>query len=121
MISKSFGTTVSANNARASRTISGPKYRLERCVSTSMRAAAIRASSAAWAAVEWPVSSALVRSSSENVASWTSTSASFAASSTVRAGRVSPEITTFRPGLGGPSTCSGRTVDPPMSSTASPR
>ena len=52
MISKSLGTTVSAKIARASRAISGPKYLFERCVSTSRRTAATRASSAACAAVE---------------------------------------------------------------------
>ena len=112
MISKSLGTTVSGKTSRASRAISGPKYRFERCVSASMRTPAAAASPAAPAAVECAVSSARSRSSSAKVASWTRTSASFATSRTLAAGAVSPAKTILRPGRGGPRTCSGRTSPP---------
>jgi hypothetical protein len=69
MISKSLGTTVSGKISRASRAISGPKYRFERCVSASIRTSAALATAAAPAAVECRVSSARARSSSANVAS----------------------------------------------------
>src|SRR5204863_299876 len=116
--SKSFGTTVSGKIVRASRAISGPKYRFDRCVSASSETSASRASSAASSAVECAVSRARSRSSSRNVASWTSTSASRAASRTIGEGAVSPAMTSFRPGRGGPSTPSGVTTTPSRSSTS---
>jgi hypothetical protein len=85
-----------------------------------MRAPAADASSAALVAVACSVSSARWRSSSENVDSWTSRSASRAASRTDSAARVSPARTTFLPGRAGPSTCSGLTVVPSGSATVSP-
>ena len=117
MISKSLGTTVSGKTSRASRAISGPKYRFERCVRASMRTPAAAATPAAPTAVECAVSSARSRSSSAKVASWTRTSASFATSRTLAAGAVSPASTILRPGRGGPRTCSGRTSPPSGSST----
>src|SRR5436190_2342675 len=63
MMSKSLGTTVSENIARASRAISGPKYRFDRCVSARSDTSASRAISAASSAVEWAVSRARSRSS----------------------------------------------------------
>src|SRR2546430_6271085 len=53
--SKSFGTTVSGKMVRASRAISGPKERFDRCVSARKDTSASRASSAASSAVEWAV------------------------------------------------------------------
>jgi hypothetical protein len=52
MISKSLGTTVSGKTRRASRAISGPKYRFERCVRARILTLAARAISAAATAVE---------------------------------------------------------------------
>src|SRR4051812_23265432 len=78
--SKSRGTTVSANVSRASFSTSRPKYRDERCVSASIRTSAAAATCAASRAVECDVSRARSRSSSQNVASWTSNSALWARS-----------------------------------------
>src|SRR5215210_2570878 len=85
MISRSRGTTVSGKIAWASRSISPPKYRFDRCVRTRRPTSARRATSAASVAVEWSVSCARSRSSSANVASWTRRSAPRAASTTLRA------------------------------------
>ena len=74
------------------------------------------ASSAAWRAVEWPVSIARSRSSVVKVASWTRTSAPSAATRTMSHGEVSPEKTSRRPWRCSPMTCSGATP-----STVSPR
>ena len=63
--------------------------------------------SAAWRAVEWPVSRARSCSSSRNVASCTSRSARWAKTSVAWQGAVSPEITIRRPRRGSPITCSG--------------
>src|SRR5919198_3780799 len=75
MISKSLGTTDSPKTERASSTTSRPAYRVDRCVSASSRTSASFAIVAAWSAVEWSVSAARSRSSSQNVASCTSRSA----------------------------------------------
>ena len=85
-------------------------------MSASSPTPASAASSAAWRAVEWPVSSARSRSSEVKVASWTSTSAPSAATRTMSHGDVSPENTNLRPRRVWPTTCSGAT---PL--TVSPR
>src|SRR5262245_30303752 len=113
MISKSLGTTVSAKTSRASRAASRPEYRLERCVRASSSTPASQATVAASAAVECDVSRARSRSSSRKVASCTSTSAAAAASVTEGDGAVSPAMTSFLPGRGGPRTCSGWMMRPP--------
>ena len=81
----------------------------------------MRATSAASPAVECSVSRARARSSARNVASWTSTSAPVAASTTDFAGAVSPVTTIVRPRRGEPTTSSGRTTRPDESVTGSPR
>src|SRR5207302_3730657 len=81
--SKSLGTTLAGKIACASFAISGPKYRFDRCVNASIATPACRPTSAAWVAVWWSVSAARSRSSSANVASVTSTSASHAAPTTL--------------------------------------
>ena len=71
-------------------------------VRTSRRTPASRATRAASAAVECPVSWARASSSLPKVASCTRRSAPRAASVSERQGRVSPEYTTVRPARGGP-------------------
>ncbi len=81
----STSAPASASAARASRSsgLASLAYRAETCVSASRRAPARAASSPASVAVAWPVERARPRSSSANVASWTSRSAPSAAA-TVR-------------------------------------
>ena len=71
------------------------------------RRPASAASSAAWRAVEWPVSAARSASSSAKLASWTSSWASCAATRVISQGAVSPLITSLRPARASPITWLG--------------
>ena len=90
-------------------------------MSTRRETPASRATAAASRAVECMVSRARSDSASPKVQSWTSRSASRAASTVAWVGRVSPVTTTVRPRRGGSTTSSGRTSLPPGSTTVSPR
>ncbi len=109
MVSKSRGTTVLGKIARASSRSCPRGWRVETWLSASRVTSASVAIVAACWAVEWPLSAARSRSSSANVASWTSTSARWAAMRSASHGRVSPDSTSLRPGRAGPRTWSGVT------------
>ena len=70
---------------------------LEKCMSASIVTPASRASVAAWAAVEWPVSAARSCSSSANVASCTSRSASWLATAASHKARCRPRSRSCAP------------------------
>ena len=116
IVSKSRGASVAANTERASSRRSRPGSAW-RCGSARAVAPARRARPAPPGARWSDRSGARARcSSSANVASCTSRSASCAASVSTSHGEVSPEITILRPSRVGPITCSGLTP-----ATVSPR
>src|SRR3989441_1518384 len=112
---KSSATRTFAKTAFASwRMGVGSSYRGLRCVRMRRLTPASFASSAACREDECPYRFAFSSRAASDVASWMSTSAWRAISSSVSWGIVSPVYTILRPRRGGPSTSSGWTVRPPI-------